>query len=317
MEERLERADHWSRALGVSGFDPAPIYGPLYRRTDAAGNVLQLSDSCFAFSGRRHTFDLSEAWLADVHVDDGAFTEGVRVLMRAAPRPYTLEFRLRRNDGRYRWIAEQSLPTVAADGRFLGYEHHALDIDPQARIAESLATRCHALRQAMAHHREIESSLAEELDTDGVQRSRAVLRTIARFGAGAGAGSLELVRCAPADLLQAVAHCLGVRLPATEVAHPQLDIETRGLEVNVDAPLLAQAIADILSSGAALDGSLSLADRFSRRGTVLSVELPVSGRASAQSLLAYMAFLHHGQLRPSAASVSLELPLHERNPSRV
>ena len=45
-----------------------------------------------------------------------------------ARKPFYIEYRLRRHDGEYRWLAENGMPRFGSDGEFEGYNGACMDI---------------------------------------------------------------------------------------------------------------------------------------------------------------------------------------------
>ena len=88
------------------------------------------------FTGRPIQDELGSGWSGGVHPDDLD-----RCLLTYAEafedrQPFTMEYRLRRHDGQYRWILDKGVPRFAADSReFLGYIGSAYDIS-ELRHAE-------------------------------------------------------------------------------------------------------------------------------------------------------------------------------------
>jgi PAS domain S-box-containing protein len=52
---------------------------------------------------------------------------------------FSVEYRLRRNDGVYRWILDEGCPRYSSDGTFLGYIGHGLDITERKQAEEEKA----------------------------------------------------------------------------------------------------------------------------------------------------------------------------------
>ena len=50
-----------------------------------------------------------------------------------ARKPFTMEYRLRRHDGKYRWVLDNGVPRFTADGTFSGYIGSCLDITDRRR----------------------------------------------------------------------------------------------------------------------------------------------------------------------------------------
>jgi PAS domain S-box-containing protein len=88
-----------------------------------------------AFSGRTIEQEMGDGWTEGVHPDDlnacfdtyaGAFDKR---------EPFSMTYRLRRNDGVYRWIIDDGMPRYDTKQNFLGYIGHCLDITAR-KVAE-------------------------------------------------------------------------------------------------------------------------------------------------------------------------------------
>ena len=66
-----------------------------------------------------------------------------------ARQPFTMEYRLRRNDGEYRWILDSGTPRFAEDGAFLGYIGSCIDITERKRGEEKFRLVLDAAPNAM------------------------------------------------------------------------------------------------------------------------------------------------------------------------
>jgi PAS domain S-box-containing protein len=71
---------------------------------------------------------LTQPWSNHIHAQDLASCRDRFASAFEQRRAYTLEFRLRRVDGSWGWIADQGIPRFAADGRFEGYISYGWDI---------------------------------------------------------------------------------------------------------------------------------------------------------------------------------------------
>ena len=63
--------------------------------------------------------------------------------------PYSIEYRLRRSDGAYRWVIETGSPRLAADGSFAGYIGSCSDITDRLRAEERFRQVFEAAPNAM------------------------------------------------------------------------------------------------------------------------------------------------------------------------
>ena len=88
------------------------------------------------FTGRPLEQELGNGWAQGVHRED--FDQCLKVYVDAfdARQPFTMEYRLRRSDGEYRWVLDNGAPRFAADGTFLGYIGSCLDITERNQAQE-------------------------------------------------------------------------------------------------------------------------------------------------------------------------------------
>jgi len=90
------------------------------------------------FTGRALEQELGDGWTEGVHPDDldSCFRTYVGAFNRHAP--FSMDYRLRRHDGEYRWLQDQGTPRYSSDGEFLGYIGHCLDITDRKQTEELL-----------------------------------------------------------------------------------------------------------------------------------------------------------------------------------
>jgi PAS domain S-box-containing protein len=108
------------------------------------------------FTGRKLAQELGNGWAESVHPQDQASSLKIYVDAFDAQQPFTMEYRLRRHDGQYRWISDHGVPRYGAEQNFLGYVGTCVDITEQKR-AEEEALR---MREELAHVSRV-STLAE------------------------------------------------------------------------------------------------------------------------------------------------------------
>src|SRR5437762_2200005 len=87
------------------------------------------------FTGRTMEQELGKGWIEGVHADDLDHYLEVYGNSFDARQPFTVEYRLRRDDGEYRWVLDNGTPRFASDGAFLGYIGSCIGIT-ERKLAE-------------------------------------------------------------------------------------------------------------------------------------------------------------------------------------
>ena len=128
-EARLSESEERFRTLANT--IPALVW-----MCDAENRCTYFNRGWLEFTGRAVEAELGDGWLDNVHPDD--LDAVVRADAAAFERrlPMTLEYRLRRHDGVYRWILDEGVPRFDADGEFAGYIGACVDIDDRRRAEE-------------------------------------------------------------------------------------------------------------------------------------------------------------------------------------
>ncbi|HEU0006311.1 MAG TPA: PAS domain-containing protein, partial [Terriglobia bacterium] len=90
------------------------------------------------FTGRPLEQELGNGWSEGVHAED--FNRCLEVYVHSfdARRAFTMEYRLRRKDGKYRWLLDNGVPRFAPDGSFLGFIGSCVDITDLKETEEAL-----------------------------------------------------------------------------------------------------------------------------------------------------------------------------------
>jgi len=81
-----------------------------------------------SFTGRSLAQERGHGWTDGVHPDDIDRCLTVYGNAFDARQPFSVEYRLRRHDGPYRWMLDQGMPRVDAQGSFVGFIGSCLDI---------------------------------------------------------------------------------------------------------------------------------------------------------------------------------------------
>jgi PAS domain S-box-containing protein len=111
---------------------------------DPEGHCEWFNPGWLAFTGRTLEEELAGGCEASVHVEDAPRRREAFAKALGARDPFDVEYRLRRADGRYRWMLERGLPRVAADGTFAGYVVTCIDVHDRCELER----RTHLLADA-------------------------------------------------------------------------------------------------------------------------------------------------------------------------
>lgn len=104
-------------------------------RTDHAGRSTYHNECWLQFTGRPLADEIGDGWRRGLHPDD--FERHARIVAEALESrlPFTVEFRLRRHDGAYRWLLDTGRP-LEENGVFHGYLGSCFDITDRKNAEE-------------------------------------------------------------------------------------------------------------------------------------------------------------------------------------
>jgi PAS domain S-box-containing protein len=106
------------------------------------------------FTGRTLDQEMEGGWIAGVHPDDAEPCLAAYVAAFDARQQFSMEYRLRRADGEYRWILDNGVPRSDASGAFNGYIGSCVDVT-DLRIAREAAENANRAKAdflaAMSH----------------------------------------------------------------------------------------------------------------------------------------------------------------------
>jgi PAS domain S-box-containing protein len=101
------------------------------------------------FTGREVGSELGVGWADGMHPVDRQRCLATYASAYESRLPFTMDYRLRRADGEYRWILETAVPRTSDDGEFEGYIGSCVDITERRQIEEELAAVEERLRLAV------------------------------------------------------------------------------------------------------------------------------------------------------------------------
>jgi PAS domain S-box-containing protein len=101
------------------------------------------------FTGRTMAQEQGNGWAEGVHPDDFDHCLAIYVNAFDTHQPFSMEYRLRRHDGEFRWLLDQGMPRYDADGLFIGYIGSCLDIADEKLTRAALDASEQRLRLAL------------------------------------------------------------------------------------------------------------------------------------------------------------------------
>jgi len=133
--KRREVALRESEALFRTLADMAPAY---IWMADAAGSLTYLNKGWLDFRGRTLEQELNFGWAEGLHPDDyqrclDTFDQAVKTRT-----PYEMEYRMRRNDGEYRWLLDRGIPLWDAERKLAGFIGLCVDVTLRKQAENAL-----------------------------------------------------------------------------------------------------------------------------------------------------------------------------------
>ena len=141
--------------------------------SDSAAVLLWMADedlsrdwfnkSWLGFRGRSLGQELGGGWMQGVHAEDTERCAGIIANSLPQREAFTMDYRLQRHDGAFRWVMDTGMPRLGADGAFLGYVGSCLDITDRKLLEDQLAAHTRALRLASHRREDFLARLSHEL----------------------------------------------------------------------------------------------------------------------------------------------------------
>jgi len=181
------------------------------------------------FTGRTIEEERGDGWTQSVHPDDLERCLETYGTAAAARTPFTMEYRLRRHDGKYRWVLDNGVPRFAPDGIFSGYIGSCIDITDRKQIEEEL-------RKSDRRKEEFLAVLSHELRNPLAPIQTAVeLLELAGTGGAGSVRELAMIRRQVQNLRRLVDDLLDV----SRISRGKIELRKDLVEL---APVIAQAV---------------------------------------------------------------------------
>jgi PAS domain S-box-containing protein len=120
--------------------------------TDTDNRCTFLSRGWYDYTGQTEADGLGFGWLQAVHPEDRGPSGQIFREAAATRQPFSLDHRLRRYDGEFRWVLDEGRPWFADDGQWRGYVGCVIDVHDRELAAE-------ALRRSEAKYRALFESI--------------------------------------------------------------------------------------------------------------------------------------------------------------
>jgi PAS domain S-box-containing protein len=180
--------------------------------SDKEGIVTYLNDKRIDLTGHDNLAGPGEAWSTFIHPDDLHTVRTANTLGLEQQKGFSKEYRLRRQDGLYRWMLDIAASRTDEKGAFAGFIGSAVDITDQKLAREALEKMGGRLIEAQEAER---SRIARELHDDICQRLALLSMELEQANRGTngsrGSPKIEEVRRHCAEIavdVQALSHKL-------------------------------------------------------------------------------------------------------------
>jgi PAS domain S-box-containing protein len=131
------------------------------------------------FTGRTMQEELGNGWLDKLHSEDLQTFLHICFSSMNKGQNTTVEYRMQRNDGHYRWMRCTRSPRLSADGRFVGYIGCCVDVTDEKEAKIASAEFGSKLIRAQEEER---ARIARELHDDINQRLAILANGLQNFG---------------------------------------------------------------------------------------------------------------------------------------
>ncbi len=273
----LEESEARFRVLA----DQTPV---LLWMVDADRALVYANRSWLAFTGHSLEQEQGDGWTTAIHPEDFGPRQAAFADAFERHAPFTLEYRLRRHDGEYRWVLDTGTPRLEGDGTFAGYIGACVDITErkeaeatlgafEQRKSMFLASLAHELRNPLAPIRssiELLQHLPTGDDPRAARAQEIIERQCARLAelvddlldlSRIDSGNVQLKR-EPVDVAQAVDRAVAGHAAVIRDRAQQLTVEVpQRLRVAADGERLTQVIGNLLRN----------ASKFTPKGGELNV----------------------------------------------
>lgn len=152
--EKLEQALNYY--LTILDDFPALIW-----RSNTEAKCDYFNKTWLNFTGRTLEQEYDDGWVENIHPEDFQRCVDIYLTNFNARQPFDMEYRLRRNDGMYRWMLDFGKPMYDLNEAFIGYLGVCFDIQDRKDAEQKIYNTNHELNAALEELRSAEEKLRE------------------------------------------------------------------------------------------------------------------------------------------------------------
>jgi len=162
MEMKLRESEVHFRTLADSG-------QALIWTSDLDKEYNYFNQTWLAFTGRTLEQEVGDGWVAGVHPEDVQSCTDIYKSAFDRRVIFSMNYRLRRFDGEYRWIQDNGTPRFSSRGEFIGYIGHCLDITDHKKAEKKIRKLNDELEQKVQERTaELKQTIAQLEETNRV-----------------------------------------------------------------------------------------------------------------------------------------------------
>jgi PAS domain S-box-containing protein len=113
------------------------------------------------FTGRPMEQEVGHGWAENIHPDDYDRCLKIYTVAFDARQSFSMEYRLKRQDGDYRWLLDNGVPLYGPDGDFTGYIGSCIDITERRQLERDVVKT--ASQEQRRIGQDLHDSVAQEL----------------------------------------------------------------------------------------------------------------------------------------------------------
>jgi PAS domain S-box-containing protein len=155
-EEALRESEARFRSMA----DTAPV---MIWVADTDKRCIYVNKSWLNFTGRSIAEELDTGWVEDIHPDDSERCFETFNSAFDGRELFTIEYRLHRADGVFRWVFDTGAPRFSSTGEFLGYIGSCVDITDRKESEVALQTALDEVNRLKSQLQEENIYLREEI----------------------------------------------------------------------------------------------------------------------------------------------------------